>query len=89
MILQALSGLGTADEVTIPLTSLTPRDIILGWNLGDLVGSTDLAGWWARTGHYVINWLFIILTTVHAYLSVTEDLPAFLSFFGLGGLRRA
>jgi hypothetical protein len=24
------------------------------------------------------------LTTIHAYLSMTEDLPAFLTFFGLG-----
>jgi len=41
---------------------------------------------WVRTTHYIINWLFIILTTVHVYLSVTEDFPAFLDFFGMGAL---
>ena len=86
LILQAITGIALLTAVKIPLTEFTPRDILLGWNLGLLVGSTDLAGWWARTAHYVINWLFIILTTVHAYLSVTEDLPAFLAFFGLSGL---
>ncbi len=86
LILQALTGIALLTNFNIPLTELSPRDVILGWNLGLLVQSTDLAGWWARTAHYVINWLFIILTTVHAYLSMTEDLPAFLSFFGLSGL---
>ena len=56
----------------------------MGWWLGALLGSTDLAGWYARTAHYLINWLFIVLTTIHVYLSVTEDFPAFLDFFGLG-----
>ena len=58
---------------------------MLAWNAGTLLGSTDLAGWWARSIHYLINWLFIILTTIHVYLSVTEDFPAFLDFFGMGG----
>ena len=62
---------------------VTPRDLLVGWWLGGLVGSTDLAGWYARTAHYVINWLFIILTTIHVYLSLSEDFPAFLDFFGL------
>ncbi len=39
--------------------------------------------------HYIVNWLFIILTTIHVYLSVTEDFPAFLNFFGLGGVEEA
>ena len=65
---------------------MSPRDLLLGWWLGALLGSTDLAGWYARTAHYIINWLFIILTTIHVYLSVTEDFPAFLDFFGLGFL---
>ena len=62
---------------------MTGRDLIVGWWAGTLLGSTDLAGWYARTIHYVINWLFIVLTTIHVYLSVTEDFPAFLDFFGL------
>jgi Ni/Fe-hydrogenase b-type cytochrome subunit len=93
LILQALTGLALLTG-TIPYTAnltvfaghsgITPRDLLLGWWLGTIVGSTDLAGWYARTAHYVINWLFIVLTTIHVYLSVTEDFPAFLDFFGLG-----
>jgi Ni,Fe-hydrogenase I cytochrome b subunit len=85
LILQALTGLALL-TFTLPLIGMSPRDLLVGWWLGALLGSTDLAGWWMRTIHYTINWLFIILTTVHAYLSVTEDFPAFLNFFGLAGL---
>lgn len=84
MLIQAFTGFSLV--VTPFLFGLSPRDILLGWNLGALVGSTDLAGWYMRITHYVINWLFIILTTIHAYLSMTEDLPAFLNFFGLSFL---
>jgi Ni,Fe-hydrogenase I cytochrome b subunit len=93
LIVQALTGLALL-TYTIPFTGsvtlfghagVTARDLILGWNLGAVLGSTDLAGWWARTTHYLINWLFIVLTTIHVYLSVTEDFPAFLDFFGLSG----
>ncbi|MFU8891077.1 MAG: cytochrome b/b6 domain-containing protein [Anaerosomatales bacterium] len=59
----------------------SPRDLLVGWWLGVFVGSTDLAGWYARTAHYVINWLFIIMTTIHVYLSATEDVPVTLDFF--------
>ena len=87
LILQAFTGFALL-TYNIPYTNVSPRDILVGWWLGALLGSTDLAGWWARTTHYIINWLFIILTTVHVYLSVTEDFPAFLSFFGLRFLDR-
>ncbi len=81
LILQAYTGFAlVADQF---IFGYSPRDLLLGWWLGALVGSTDLAGWYARTAHYVITWLFIILTTIHAYLSMTEDFPAFQSFFGL------
>ena len=50
---------------------------------GTGVGSTDLAGWYVRTGHYILNWLFIIMTTVHFYLAFTVDIPCALDFFGL------
>ncbi len=81
LAIQALTGFAL---VTAPfIFGYSPRDLLVGWWLGALVGSTDLAGWYMRITHYIINWLFIILTTVHAYLSMTEDLPAFLSFFGL------
>jgi Ni,Fe-hydrogenase I cytochrome b subunit len=93
LIVQAISGLALL-TFTIPFTGalnlfghagVSPRDLLLGWSLGPLLGSTDLAGWWVRTTHYFINWLFIVLTTIHVYLSVTEDFPAFLDFFGLSG----
>jgi len=84
LIVQAFTGFALL-TFTIPYINMSPRDLLVGWWLGVLLGSTDLAGWWARTAHYIINWLFIILTTIHMYLSVTEDFPAFLDFFGLGG----
>jgi len=85
LIIQAFTGFALLTQ-TIPLVGMTPRDMLVGWWLGALVGSTDMAGWVARTTHYIVNWLFIILTTIHVYLSVTEDFPAFLDFFGMGGL---
>ena len=93
LILQALTGLALL-TYTIPFTGtitsfghvgITPRDLVVGWWLGPIVHSTDLAGWYARTAHYLINWLFIVLTTMHVYLSLSEDFPAFLDFFGLSG----
>jgi Ni,Fe-hydrogenase I cytochrome b subunit len=93
LIVQAITGFALL-TYTLPFTGgitafghagVTARDLILGWNLGTMLGSIDLAGWWARTAHYLINWLFIVLTTIHVYLSVTEDFPAFLDFFGLSG----
>ena len=92
LILQALTGFSML-TFTIPFTSglstfghagITPQDLLLGWWLGTMLGSVDLAGWYMRTAHYTITWLFIVLTTIHVYLSVTEDFPAFLDFFGLG-----
>ncbi len=85
MLLQAYTGFAL---VTAPIIfDYSPRELLIGWWLGAMLGSTDLAGWYARTAHYAMNWLFIILTTVHAYLSMTEDFPAFQDFFGLGGAR--
>jgi len=52
------------------------------------VGSVDLAGWYMRIVHYIVNWLFIIITTIHVYLSLSEDFPAFLNFFGMSALDR-
>jgi Ni/Fe-hydrogenase 1 B-type cytochrome subunit len=88
LILQAFTGFALL-TFTLPLIGLTPRDLLIGWWAAPLVGSVDYAGWIARTSHYVINWLFIILTTIHVYLSVTEDFPAFLDFFGLGMFDRS
>ncbi|MDF1541818.1 MAG: cytochrome b/b6 domain-containing protein [Anaerosomatales bacterium] len=79
MLLQAYTGFALV--FTPIFWGYSPRDILVGWWLGVFVGSTDLAGWYARTAHYVINWLFIIMTTIHVYLSATEDVPVTLDFF--------
>ena len=57
--------------------------MLVGWWLGALAGSTDLAGWGVRTVHYVFNWLFIIMTTIHLYIGPIADFPAVLDFFGI------
>ncbi len=81
MIIQAFTGFAL---VTNPfIFGYSPRDILVGWWLGALLGSTDLAGWWARMIHYVLNWLFIIMLTAHVYLSVMVDIPCTLDFFGI------
>ena len=61
---------------------MSPRDLL---RLVARRASRRLDGscWTSAPAHYIINWLFIILTTIHVYLSVTEDFPAFLDFFGL------
>lgn len=81
LIAQAFTGFALLTGEFI--FGFSPRELLVGWWLGPMVGGTALAGAWARVVHYVFNWLFIILTTIHAYLSITEDLPAFLNFFGL------
>lgn len=81
MVAQAFTGFAL---VTVPfIFGYSPRDLLVGWWLGALLGSTDLAGWWMRILHYVINWLFILMVTAHFYLSLTVDIPCSLDFFGL------
>lgn len=75
LILQAITGL-MLWRVDFPMVDKSLYDFA-----AMLLGSGGI--FWVRTTHYIINWLFIILTTVHVYLSVTEDFPAFLDFFGL------
>lgn len=80
MLAQAFTGFAL---VTAPfIFGYSPRDILVGWWLGAVAGSTDLAGWGVRTVHFVLNWLFIIMTTVHLYLAATVDVPCALDFFG-------
>lgn len=76
LIVQAITGL-MLFRVGLPVV-----DVSLYSLSADVLGATGI--FWIRTAHYLINWLFIILTTIHVYLSVTEDFPAFLDFFGLG-----
>ena len=81
MFIQAFTGFAL---VTTPLLfGASPRDLLVGWWLGPLAGGTDLAGWGVRTVHYVFNWLFIIMSTVHLYLAFSVDIPCALDFFGL------
>lgn len=87
LLLQAFTGFALL-TMKMPLLDISPRELLVGWWLGKMLGGVDLAGWAMRTAHYVINWLFIILTTVHVYLSLSEDFPAFLDFFGLSFLDR-
>jgi len=68
---------------------LSPSQLLIGWWLGRLVGDLASAIWYVRTVHYILNWGFIIMTTVHVYLSATEDVPCTLDFFGLKPLTLA
>jgi Ni/Fe-hydrogenase 1 B-type cytochrome subunit len=86
MIVQAFTGLALL-TMRIPLIGMSPRDMLVGWWLGALVGSTDLAGWYMRTIHYIINWVFILVTTIHVYLSATIDIPVTMDFFGIKELQ--
>lgn len=38
---------------------------------------------WIRLFHYILNWGFIIMMTVHAYLAFSVDVPCMLDFFGI------
>ncbi len=64
------------------LFGLSPRDVIIGWWSG-FIGGPAMALWYARMVHYILNWLFIIMTTVHLYLAATVDVPCALDFFGI------
>lgn len=80
LIVQAITGL-MLWRLMLPIVDVSFQQLVAG-----LIGASGV--WWVRTTHYLINWLFIVLTTIHVYLSVTEDLPAFLDFFGLSFLDR-
>lgn len=68
LVFQALTGFAIAFP--------TP---FFGWASG-FFGISSAAAW-ARMIHYLLNWIFIVFTTIHVYLSVTEDFPAFILFF--------
>lgn len=69
----------------MPIIGLTGISLIFGkWLLVPLVplfGDLPTAKYFMRFIHYLCNWFFIVFTLVHAYLAVSEDLPAFLYFF--------
>jgi Ni/Fe-hydrogenase 1 B-type cytochrome subunit len=86
MVAQAITGLALL-KFNIAFINMSPRDLMLGWNLGLIVKDVAAALWINRTLHYVLNWLFIIMTTVHLYLAATADVPCALDFFGLEELQ--
>lgn len=80
LILQAITGFALW-RLQFPIVDVSFYSLTAG-----VIGANGI--FILRTAHFIINWLFIILTTIHVYLSVTEDFPAFLDFFGLGFLDR-
>jgi Ni,Fe-hydrogenase I cytochrome b subunit len=84
MIMQALCGFALIEFWTIPGINMTPSALLLGWWLAPMVGGLAMAVAWMRILHYTLTWMFIIMTTIHVYLSATEDVPTTLDFFGFG-----
>jgi Ni/Fe-hydrogenase 1 B-type cytochrome subunit len=82
MIIQAITGLALL-RFNIAFINMSPSQLIIGWNLGAWLGSAALALWAVRMVHYVINWAFILMMTIHFYLAATADVPCALDFFGL------
>ncbi len=81
MIVQGFTGLSLLTQPFV--FGASPREILIGWWLGPLVGGTAMAGAWVRLVHYSVSWLFVILVTVHLYLAAGIDLPCTLDFFGI------
>ena len=81
MVMQVFTGFALI-KANI-LFGVSPRDVLVGWWLGAVVGGPAAALWYARTLHYILNWGFLIMMTVHFYLAANEDLPCTLDFFGL------
>ena len=84
MALQALCGFALLEFWTIPVIGMTPANLLLGWWLAPMVGGLAMAVAWMRILHYVLTWMFIIITTIHVYLSATVDIPVTKDFFGFG-----
>ncbi len=86
MLLQAFCGFSliTDRNFIIPLINMSPSALLLGWWLAPITGDLPSAVMWMRVLHYFLTWMFIVLTTIHVYLSATEDIPVTLDFFGLG-----
>lgn len=71
--------------LVMPIIGLTGIGLIFHrWlliPLAPIFGDLPTAKLLFRFIHYLCNWFFIIFTVVHAYLAISEDLPAFLYFF--------
>jgi Ni,Fe-hydrogenase I cytochrome b subunit len=75
MVAQALTGLFIW-RYQVPILSVSLYGVT-----ASLLGGTGV--WAMRTVHYILNWLFIILTTVHLYLAAHIDMPCTMDFFGI------
>lgn len=75
MIIQAATGF-LIWRVEIP-----PFDVSFYQLTASVVGATGI--FIIRMGHYIFNWMFLIMMTVHAYLAFSVDVPCMLDFFGL------
>lgn len=51
--------------------------------LSPFLGGQAATMWYMRMIHYVLNWAFIIMMTIHFYLAASVDIPCTLDFFGL------
>jgi thiosulfate reductase cytochrome b subunit len=57
-------------------------EYVFSWS-ADYFGGITSAVAWFRLVHYVSSIAFLMMTMIHGFLAVTEDLPAFLDFFGM------
>jgi len=75
MVVQAITGL-LIWRYQFPLINASMNGLT-----AVVIGSTGV--WVLRMLHYVLNWGFIIMTTVHFYLAFSVDVPCALDFFGI------
>ena len=83
MAIQALTGLCLVRYGF--LWGVSPSQLLVGW-WANIVGGMALAMWGIRTLHYVLNWAFILMMTIHLYLAASVDVPCALDFFGVAEL---
>jgi Ni/Fe-hydrogenase 1 B-type cytochrome subunit len=83
MIIQAITGLALVRYGF--MFGVSPSQILVGTWAGSL-GGMALWMWIIRTLHYVINWAFILMMTIHLYLAATADVPCAMDFFGMDEL---
>ncbi len=75
MVLQALTGL-IMWRYEFPIIETSIYALSAG-----VLSATGI--FLVRMLHYVLNWAFIIMTTVHMYLAFSVDIPCALDFFGI------
>jgi len=79
MVVQAMTGL-LIWRVEFPLVDASFYGLT-----ASVIGATGI--FVIRMLHYILNWGFIIMTTVHMYLAFSVDIPCALDFFGLKELQ--